>query len=186
MTRVESSCPAVLVGLVWIVPFVAGCDETAAETFRADASADESLAGGSEKRRGGRGRHHPKPPHGSDAGCFSVTADEKCYSPLQNLDKAYEVGARGCPCDRTLANQVGYCLNGKALICETGFWQAVLDGPCWPPGVLPAPICQLLGGELAALPPDGTPLDSYCPEARTLLGVVTRHEGQVPCCSSLR
>jgi hypothetical protein len=181
MPRIESSWLAVLRASIPIAPALMGCDETAEDTFHADASSDEALASVGEKQRGGRGRHHPKPPRDEDADCFS-TPDETCYSPLQNLDKAYEDGARGCPCDRTLANEVGYCLNGTALICETGFWEAVLDGPCWPPGVLPAPICQLLGGELVALPPQGTPLDSFCPDARTLLGVVTKPKGHAPCC----
>lgn len=61
---------------------------------------------------------------GGDAGVLS-----DCYSPEQNLDTAYEPGARGCACDA--ANDPDICSHGVALICEQSFWQSVLDGPCW-------------------------------------------------------
>ncbi len=59
-----------------------------------------------------------------------------CYSPIQNLDIAYEEGASGCPCE----DQEGLCatslVEGErghdvALLCIDGFWEAVEDGPCW-------------------------------------------------------
>jgi len=58
-----------------------------------------------------------------------------CFSPTQNLDHAYEEGARGCPC--TPGSDAGVCLADStlrlvALVCDevTRTWEAVEDGPC--------------------------------------------------------
>lgn len=56
-------------------------------------------------------------------------SDEECYSPEQNLDKAYEEGAVGCPCT---ANEADVCVDGVALVCDDDHWLAVEDGPCLP------------------------------------------------------
>lgn len=61
---------------------------------------------------------------------------EGCYSPCQNLDAAYDEGARGCTCnpgedrDVCVADSRG---RNVALVCaEDGTWIAVEDGPCLP------------------------------------------------------
>ncbi len=61
--------------------------------------------------------------------------DSDCFSPEQNVDQAYS-GAQGCSCDPTLDKDV--CVQDStgravALICSTGRWEAVEDGPCSPP-----------------------------------------------------
>lgn len=61
-------------------------------------------------------------------GCDESSPDDTCYSPEQNYETAYDDGAIGCPC---AAQDEGVCVKGTALICETGRWQAVNDGPCW-------------------------------------------------------
>jgi hypothetical protein len=56
-----------------------------------------------------------------------------CYSPGQNLQKAYEPGAVGCKC---LAGAPDLCVSSVALTCSEGRWQAVEDGACarcWTP-----------------------------------------------------
>lgn len=59
----------------------------------------------------------------------SVDEDPSCYSPTKNLAHAYEAGAQGCACDDE--EDADVCVQGVALICEQGAWQAVEDGPCW-------------------------------------------------------
>jgi hypothetical protein len=56
-----------------------------------------------------------------------------CYSPEQNLDTAYELGALGCPCNPD--TEFGTCRtseqgNEVALVCSNGNWEAVEDGRC--------------------------------------------------------
>lgn len=55
--------------------------------------------------------------------------DSSCYSPSQNLDRAYESGASGCACSE---DDEDVCIDGVALICDGDRWQAVEDGPCYP------------------------------------------------------
>jgi hypothetical protein len=55
-----------------------------------------------------------------------------CFSPTQNLEQAYDMGAVGCPCS---ALDEDVCVSDSnnrdvALICDEGVWQAVQDGPC--------------------------------------------------------
>ncbi len=71
------------------------------------------------------------------AGCGGTDAEGDCYSPTQNLTRAYEDGAVGCAC--TEGEDEGVCVseapgsNRKvALVCSQGRWQAVEDGPCAP------------------------------------------------------
>jgi hypothetical protein len=57
-----------------------------------------------------------------------------CYSPSQNLDRAYDDGAEGCDCPFHIAR--GTCRQDSmgrfvGLLCgEQGYWRAVNDGPC--------------------------------------------------------
>lgn len=72
---------------------------------------------------------------GGSAGAGTGVSDG-CYSPTQNLETAYDVGAEGCPC---VEGAEGQCIGSVALICEQGFWSAVEDGPCEPGPDLCAP-----------------------------------------------
>ncbi len=72
----------------------------------------------------------PLPPNGNDN-----IVNEVCFSPVQNLDIAYDAGATGCACDEE--NDIEVCLpdsTGRlvALICINNIWHAVEDGPCMP------------------------------------------------------
>jgi len=58
-----------------------------------------------------------------------LTEGEDCVSPTQNTDSAYELGVKGCACDKEQDGQ-GVCIDGAALICEGEQWLAVEDGPC--------------------------------------------------------
>jgi hypothetical protein len=51
---------------------------------------------------------------------------EHCFSPTQNLEHAYDDGAKGCACK----DEPDQCVDGVALLCDGGAWQAVEDGPC--------------------------------------------------------
>jgi hypothetical protein len=59
-------------------------------------------------------------------GPAAVTGD--CFGPEQNLDRAYDGSIPGCPCE----NVGDICVDGAALICDGGTWNAVIDGPCYP------------------------------------------------------
>jgi hypothetical protein len=58
--------------------------------------------------------------------------NDDCYSPTQNLDRAYESGAVGCACEPGADGECRPDSTGRlvALVCESGRWQAVEDGPC--------------------------------------------------------
>ena len=58
--------------------------------------------------------------------------NDDCYSPTQNVDRAYHQGAVGCACAPGTAGACVPDSSGRlvALICEAGRWQAVEDGPC--------------------------------------------------------
>jgi hypothetical protein len=66
------------------------------------------------------------------AGVESAT----CYSPTQNLDRAYDAAAVGCDC---VLGEAGVCRKDSTgrfvgLLCvDSGRWQAVHDGPCGKP-----------------------------------------------------
>jgi hypothetical protein len=67
-----------------------------------------------------------------DGPCFPLPEND-CFSPTQNLDLAYDDGAVGCACQ----DEASQCMPDSAgsqvaLVCESGQWQAVLDGPCEP------------------------------------------------------
>jgi hypothetical protein len=89
-------------------------------------------------------------------GCNNSSEPEiACYAPDKNVGTAFEEGSVGCECDEESAGQ---CVDGTGLICEDGHWQAVLDGPCFPP---PGERC---GNQLCSIyahceePPGGTPM----------------------------
>ncbi|HMI92121.1 MAG TPA: hypothetical protein VK509_12185 [Polyangiales bacterium] len=54
-----------------------------------------------------------------------------CYSPTQNLERAYEAGAMGCDCAASGTSQCIRDSTGSdvALTCDMR-WQAIQDGPC--------------------------------------------------------
>lgn len=55
-------------------------------------------------------------------------SDAECFSPFQNIDRAYMDGGEGCACE----GDTGVCVAGAALICAEGRWSATQDGPCQP------------------------------------------------------
>lgn len=79
-----------------------------------------------------------------NAGCSGGTdnadsgngpAADRCVSPAQNLETAYDAGAVGCACRSGVDRSV--CVTDKngrnvALVCENDRWTAVEDGPCAP------------------------------------------------------
>jgi hypothetical protein len=73
------------------------------------------------------------------AGCGGTEEEreEVCYSPQQNISRAYEAGVLGCACDkeRDEAVCVSDTVNNRkvALVCTSARWETVEDGPCMPP-----------------------------------------------------
>jgi hypothetical protein len=67
------------------------------------------------------------------AACGSDGGDA-CYSPTQNLSSAYQTGAQGCACtDKdTPVCALAPDLKHVGLMCVSGRWQTVIDGPCSP------------------------------------------------------
>ena len=67
-------------------------------------------------------------------GCLPACSDnseQACYSPTSNLSLAEQPGAVGCACNPAVDRDV--CVQGKGLMCTSGHWDAVIDGPCMPP-----------------------------------------------------
>ncbi|HMA91749.1 MAG TPA: hypothetical protein VKP30_03640 [Polyangiaceae bacterium] len=99
---------------------------------------------------------------GSAAGGSAGTAGaaggtgKGCYSPVQNTAHAYERDAVGCVCDPVV--DVSVCVQGVALLCISGYWESVYDGPCMPrPQTKYSPAtCTQAGGTPVASP--GTPI----------------------------
>jgi hypothetical protein len=60
-----------------------------------------------------------------------------CYSPTQNLERAYASDAVGCRCSIALSD-ASICVDNVALFCEPALngwsnaWSSGLDGPCEP------------------------------------------------------
>lgn len=60
-------------------------------------------------------------------------ASTTCYSPSQNVDRAYDTDAKGCDCQ---AGTAGVCVKDSmsrfvGFLCSPeGYWQSVFDGPC--------------------------------------------------------
>ena len=88
---------------------------------------------------------------------LSCGGDNACYSPTSNLSSAYESGAVGCACNSTVDKDV--CVQGTALMCMYGHWQAVEDGPCMP--IPDGSATKDTAADTIASPPDGsTPKDT--------------------------
>ena len=64
------------------------------------------------------------------SGLLSCGDDNACYSPTSNLSSAGQSGAVGCACNPVVDKDV--CAQGKGLMCISGHWTAVVDGPCMP------------------------------------------------------
>ena len=71
-----------------------------------------------------------------DGACAAVLRKDiqDCYSPLQNVETAYDVGAIGCACD---VEDEAVCIGAASLYCMRGTtgaatlsWIAVNDGVC--------------------------------------------------------
>jgi hypothetical protein len=60
------------------------------------------------------------------------TGGAACYSPYENLSRAYDRTLPGCSC--TTSSSI--CIQGVALICQSNRWQTVVDGPCMPTDTL--------------------------------------------------
>jgi hypothetical protein len=87
-----------------------------------------------------------------DGPCFpeggpEPSPPERCYSPFQNVDQAYVDGFEGCACANTPSNQAGYCIEGTALYCDEGKWQAAEDGACTPSVPITIEECTEAGGK---------------------------------------
>jgi hypothetical protein len=83
------------------------------------------------------------PPSSADAGAMPSDADAgigtehdltrcpngdcDCFSPVQNIARAYQSGTRGCVCSKDGAN---LCLDGASLLCQRGHWLSGADGAC--------------------------------------------------------
>ena len=56
-----------------------------------------------------------------------------CYSPIQNLDIAFDENAQGCRCDQEVYNFETVCIDDVPLFCDNGHWAVATDSPCVPP-----------------------------------------------------
>lgn len=107
---------------------------------------------------------------GSAAGGATPAGD--CYSPSQNLDRAYAPGATGCAC--TSGRDVDVCVGGVALLCEHDAWQAVYDGPCAPepqPPRFSPESCRVAGGIPVPSPGNHLTPEKDC-DSGVALGVI--------------
>jgi hypothetical protein len=85
-----------------------------------------------------------------------------CFTPTLNTDLAIMGSGQGCACDRAIDHDV--CAQtssgSKALVCYSGQWQFVLDGPCMP---MPLPDASVKADvPPAADGPLSCPNDSAC------------------------
>jgi hypothetical protein len=57
-----------------------------------------------------------------------------CFTPTLNTDQATMGDGLGCPCDRAVDHDVcaQTSTGSKAIVCFSGQWQFVFDGPCMP------------------------------------------------------
>ncbi len=68
-------------------------------------------------------------------GCEPTEGDD-CFSPDQNLDRAYDDDAEGCACSPGTASVCASYEDDDgrqhdvALVCTDGAWESVEDGPC--------------------------------------------------------
>ncbi len=70
------------------------------------------------------------PQGGAQQGGAAGQGGTECFSPTENLDRAYDGEIPGCTC----VNGDSVCISSVALICSSVQWQAVEDGPCMPTG----------------------------------------------------
>jgi hypothetical protein len=106
-----------------------------------------------------------------DAGSGGSVAAPGCYSPTKNLATAYEPGAKGCACNAD--EDADVCVKNVALICESGMWQAVEDGPCepQPPMTYSPESCKQAGGIPVPSPGGAQTPENDC-ESGVALGII--------------
>jgi hypothetical protein len=135
----------------------------------AGTGAGGGAAGGGGKSAGGGNAGSSGSAGTSNSG--GTASSPGCYSPTQNLDSAYQPGAHGCACDATKDDDV--CIEGVALMCERGTWQAVEDGPCLPqvPKTYSPESCKAAGGIPVPSPGTQQTPEADC-ESGVALGVI--------------
>ena len=122
-----------------------------------DAGVQAGTGGGNAAGRGGTsGGNSDAGPAGEggagDGGSIDAGGDDACFSPTQNLDTAYDDGARGCRCND---GDGDLCIDGVALVCDGARWGAVEDGPCEPRAT-----CE--GGEIVDSSDECLVDDAFC------------------------
>lgn len=91
--------------------------------------------------------------NGNGVGGSGGTAAADCYSPMQNLNTAYQSGAKGCVCKSGIDADV--CVQGVALICTSNVWMAGADGPCMPTMNAYSPASCIAAGGIPVASPGG-------------------------------
>jgi len=141
LSRLRLSCAAFALG--YASALLTGCGGSVLD-HSAQGSGGNGVNGGS----GGTGAGNAGGASGGKAGSAGAPTASACYSPTQNTSHAYDAGAMGCACDAKSEPDV--CVQGLALMCESGFWQAVEDGPCQPMPNAPVKFspeaCKAAGG----------------------------------------
>jgi hypothetical protein len=111
---------------------------------------------------------------GGTSAIGSTTSMPACFAPSPELSLGIysDPNAHGCACDS--AKEADVCVNGVALICSGGIWQAVIDGPCWlmRPAQFSPSGCSLAGGTPIASQGGGITPEEDCPSG-TALGIIT-------------
>jgi len=95
--------------------------------------------------------------------CQSGQDCRACFTPTLNTDLAIMGSSQGCPCDRSVDHDVcaQTSTGSKAVVCFSGQWQYVLDGPCMP---MPQPDASTkTDTHPAADASTRCPNDSICP-----------------------
>jgi hypothetical protein len=90
-------------------------------------STDLTESGGTGAGHGGTAGTSPGGTGGTAIG-GGGTGGAACYSPFENVNRAYDHTLPGCSCNTSSS----ICIQGVALICQSNQWQAVEDGPCMP------------------------------------------------------
>lgn len=105
----------------------------------------------------------------SVGGSGGTTAAD-CYSPTQNLNTAYQSGAKGCVCKS--GTDAAVCVQGVALICTSDIWVAGYDGPCMPSVNTYSPAsCTAAGGIPVASPGSAITPEHDC-SSGVALGII--------------
>jgi hypothetical protein len=135
-----------------LIALLTACEESEGEDIGMDGGdPDAALDGG-----GDGGSLDGGDAAASDAGPMDGGhSDGGCFSPIKPPSKFQNVAVQGCSCGESVANSVGYCVEGKPIVCGgEGRWQHVYGGPCVPranDGVV-AGWCAQAGG---FVPQDG-------------------------------